>query len=724
MNQLNKTIRGIKRVMTVIWVVVLVNVLLLSVFAFHGISMTDFKNSTNQTIDTNRVLLAKRGSIVDRNGVVLAQTTETYNILCYLDPDRPNASDTPVYVVDKEDAASQLAAVLKISKTDILKYLKQDLSQTELGVKGRNLSLEIKNQIEALNITGIEFTKNYSRFYPNGSLAAHTIGFISEAENGLKIGKLGIEKNFNEELIGINGLENYQQDANGYRLPKTSYEIYPATNGENIYLTIDKGIQESLELALANVCKSVNSKEAWGGVIEVESGKVLGWAQYPTFDLNTLNIKNFNNIGIELPYEVGSTMKTFTYAATIDSNKSFNLNIKFNSNPFIVGEDKSGNIIRLSSKKNSIGTINNYANINFGTINFSTGFARSANSGIATLLEKYIKPSTFEDYLDKFGFFKKVNSNRFEDNPGTKIFTYSTEQITTGYGQGSTSTMLQLMQAYTGIMNEGKVVKPYFVEKITSSDHQKVTFQAKTEVVSVAISPTSAKQMVEAMKKNVDVSYGNARRYRLNNIDVVAKTGTSEVLSAGEYGNATIMSIMIGFPASDPKVICYYAVRTRSGYNIHDYAKYFKSVMRKTISALNLTNGPIGSEEPDNEPSIDDNILEIMPNLVNHSLTYSKNYLVNMKGELTTIGNGKSVIAQIPQANTNIIKGQKIFLLTDTKKVKMPNMFGWTRQEISCYFSLLQDFRVNIIGNGLVYQQSLAFGEAIHKDLEITLHLK
>ncbi len=724
-NKTNKRIKNIRKIMALIWTVIIINVLFLSTFSYHIISATDFSGHLTNVIIKNDIQ-AKRGSILDRNGNILAKTVESYKVICNINPDRINESDTPAYVVDKQHTADLLSPILKTTSEEIFGYLSfEDVEQVELGLAGNNITPAQKEEIEALNLPGIEFVDNYDRYYPNSELAAHLLGYVGVYDGETAItGLMGIEENYNDVLDGKDGKETYQQDSNGYRLPGSSYEIQKAVNGSHIQLTLDIGIQETLELALKNYCNKVDSNEAWGSVVEVDTGKVLAWAQYPSFDLNTLNIENYNNIGISLPYEVGSTMKSFTYAAAMDANPDFNMNATFDSGPFYIDEDKYGNIIRSDTYKSLFGSINNYAKHDYGVINFWEGFSRSANTGIATLLADYIDPYLYEEYLHDLGFFREINTDGFVSAPGVKQYTYSSEQITTAYGQGSTATMLHMMQAYTALLNGGDVVEPYFVEKIINPLTNEIQYEAKTQVVKEnVISEESSKRIIEAMKYNADDLYGVSKSYKINGVSIIAKTGTAEVPDGDGYGNDTIMSIAIGMPANDPKVICYYAVRTDTGHNVHNYPQYFKSVLLKTASTLGLSDKVIPDDD-ENKTNVDEDRERVIGNFSNHSLEYSNKIINNMDCQIVVVGEGNTVINQYPQAGAFVNKDQKVFLLTGFENIRMPDMIGWSRKEINGFFSLLNNFNVKIVGNGVVENQSLEVGQIISENTEITLNLK
>jgi penicillin-binding protein 2B len=716
---INQNIKRIRRTVTILAAIVLANVLIVTVFSFHVLSLTNFRYAVTSSKYITKVKIAKRGYIYDRNGNVFAQDNMAYNIIAVLDPKRASNENEVAYVDDKVGTAQKLAPILHEDEAYLLELLSQDTYQTELGAKGRGLSIEQKTAIEELNLNGIEFELTTSRYYPQGNMLANLIGYsLYDQENKALSGKMGIELLYNNELKGKNGELRYQQDAKENVLPGSEILLSEPVNGDNIYLTIDKNIQESLDHCLEGIAQEFDSDESWGAVMEVKTGKILAWSQYPSFDLNKLNAKNYYNMGIDIPYEVGSTMKPITYAAAYDY-KNFDIENKFDSGPFYVGF-KNNHIVRLSSKTGSIATINNWSHRDWGMISLSQGLSYSANTGIATLLADYLPADEFEKYLKEFGLFQSVGTDRFDDAPGTKVMDYPSEQITTGYGQGSTMTMLQLLQAYSAVMNNGKMVKPYFIDKITDSATGKVLQQGKTQVVGQPISAKAAQTVVEIMRRVANVGPSPAMGFRIPETTIIAKTGTAQIPVNGVYGHRVIASMVIGFPAEDPEVIVYYAFKANDSGSLHYRPQYLQSVMRTTYGNLELYK-----EQPNNQTESPQLVFSgTMPGLVNHTVSFARSKVQQLKLVPTVIGDGDEVIKQFPQMDEIVYSNKRVFLLTGYHGVKMPNMTGWSRKEVLIFATLLGNDNFKIEGDGLVYDQNIASGESIDQQSDIKVSLK
>ena len=233
----------------VVMSILIANVFVVAVEKKHLRSNTDLQKYADSANIRNEVLKSTRGYIYDKNGNIIAQDILTYNIYCVLSDQRPSYEGVIAYVADKEYTASVLSNILKMDKDKCLTYLSQDVYQTELGTAGRNLSKETKELIESYNLPGVEFTTSIQRSYPLGVFASNLIGFAQSDESGSTVGKMGAELYLEDYLKGKDGYRSYQADKNGYILPGMKEEVASPVNGANVYLTLDKELQETLEQA-------------------------------------------------------------------------------------------------------------------------------------------------------------------------------------------------------------------------------------------------------------------------------------------------------------------------------------------------------------------------------------------------------------------------------------------------------------------------------------------
>jgi penicillin-binding protein 2B len=548
--------------------------------------------------------------------------------------------------------------------------------------------------------------------------ASHLIGFAQyDAEKDSLVGKMGVEAIFNELLSGENGYEKYRVDKNGYRMLDGNLEEAAAVNGATIVLTIDKGIQESLEMAFDMTINTHKAELVWGSVMEIATGRILAWGHAPSFDPNNINIENYSNVGMQYAYEPGSTMKTFTYAAAMDIGKYVGTDT-FDSNYFRMGIEK-GLPVRTDDPGKTFAIINNYMKRTYGRVDFDFAYLLSLNTGIATLLTTVLPPSTYEEYLDKFGFFKPVNTDVYPEVEGVKNFRYPLEMITTGFGQGSSVTMLQMLQAYSAIFSDGTMVKPYFVEKVFDERTSEIIYQAQPTIVGKPIKESTALQMQALMDRTINDG-GTSRNYQIPEVRTMGKTGTSQVAIDGQYSkDKNIYSAMTALPAENPKYMVYYAFLAPTSTKAHQETAAVQHIFRR----LSLTYG-LYSE--DNGPTETAPVIELqLPNFINRSVLSFLTWNATMELPVTVIGNGERVINQFPEGNNTILNSQRLFVLTDGSEITMPDMTGWSRKDVTTFW-LLSNKAVFIEGSGLVSSQNIEPGTILtdQSELSVILTLK
>jgi penicillin-binding protein 2B len=675
----------------------------------HLISGADVKKWAENRGVEEKVISAVRGNIYDRNGEVIAKDSYTYTIVAYLNKSRyDEVNDKPAYVVDKEATAKKLAPILDMKESTILSYLnKTNLYQTYLGPKGKGLDLATKEKIEKLNLPGIEFESVVSRFYPNGVFASSTIGYATydEKENRM-VGKLGVEATYDDELKGTDGVEKVQVDNNGY--VKKVISSKPAVNGDDVYLTIDNNIQRIVESNMDEMLNSNPADFALAVVTDAKTNEVLAVSNRPTFDPNKLNIKDFNNPFVSLQFEPGSTMKTFTYAAAMDSGE-YNGSAKYYSGPAAIKEN--GVVVQ---------TVHNYENYNWGTISYDEGYMRSSNTGIVNLFEHYLKTSTFESYMSKFKFYQKTNIEIAGESSGQKVMNRKQEIYTSGFGQASSITPVQLMQAFSAITNEGKEMKPYITEKIVSSAGE-IIKEFKPTQVATPIKASTAKKMLKLMTKVVEDERGTGYKwYRLSDYTVAGKTGTAEYVVNGKYATCETCyytSFLMTAPASNPKVNIYLVTKHDTYPTYAARSKFIKNVASNTLAYLNVK-----SDKKSTTTTKEVNIFNL-ESFINKSVVYAKNKLNTNNIKYVILGNGKIIQNQEPLPYSDISSNQKIFLLTNAKSYQMIDLTGYSKADVLKLTSLL-NLKVTIKGEGYVYKQSINVGTTLTDKHSLTVYLK
>lgn len=715
MRRSNNVLRFIYIIALIAISLVVINVFLVSIFKVHFRSHTSLDSYIKNVSSVSETVHAKRGNILSSGGELVAQDERTYDVICYLSKTRTKANGEPAYVTDPMYTSQVLAIVLDGNQQDIYYNLTSNpnLYQTEIGLVGRNISQEKKDEIDSYNLPGIDYRSSYSRKYPQGAaFAPYLIGFAQSDETGKLVGKMGLESYLNSELSGIDGYHIYQQDKNGYVLTGMYEETKDAENGYDVYTTIDSSIQDALVASFDELAEGAG--DSWGSIVEIETGKILGWAQKPDFDPNLLNIESYNNLGAQLPYEPGSVFKSFIYAAAMDSGV-YNGDNAYDSSKFCYLS--SGSEPYRTYSDDNYGCISNANGKDWGSISLDYGLIFSSNVATSTLLTNYLGTEKYLDYVKKFGFFKEVDTDGISEDVGSLNYTYPSEKLSLTYGQGSSVTMLQLLQGYTAIFGNGEMVKPYYIDKIVDTDADKVIYQGKRTVVDRVISEDTARNMQDLLKRVVYDARGTASIYKVDEVEIIAKTGTAEAIENGAYGKDTyVNSVMLAFPADKPKYMIYYAYVYPYDYGNVDNTGAIKNLIRKVALLTNVNY--------DSSSSIAEEITRSdMPNLINMDVNEAESNLRQSGYDVYIIGNGTRVTKQYPEVNDNVYTNEKVYLYTNNGPTQLPNFAGWTRKELITYWNI-SGYAINFDGFGVAYEQSIPPGTTITSDDEVTVYFR
>lgn len=717
MKRSNKTLRFVYVIALIVTFIVVLNVFLVTIGKIHMRSGTSLNSYLESVSTVNETVYAQRGHIYDANGEVVAQDIKTYDIICYLSKDRKGNGNTPAYVDDPLYTAKALSTIIGIDETTCFKYLSQEgLYQTELGPLGRNLSEETKKEIlDYPGLHGIGFKESSSRMYPQkDDFAPYLIGFAQSNDKGKLVGKMGLEAYLNDELSGTDGSHVYQMSKQGYVLPGMYEEYNAETNGYDVYTTIDTSIQEALADSFDDIITVNNASKAWGAVVEINSGKILAWGQTPGFDPNTLEIEDYLNTGTQFPYEPGSVFKSIIYAAAMDLGV-YNGDATYNSETYCFSS--RGNTPYRTYSSDNYGCITNAAGKSWGTISFDYGLIYSSNVATMTLLENYVGTQNFIDYVIKFGFFQDVDSDGIDEVTGVKHYFYPAEKLSLTYGQGSSVTMLQLLQAYTAIFGNGEMVKPYFIDKIVDPETNELVYEGERTVVGNPIKEQTARDLQKLLARVVSDPHGTAMYYAIDEVDIMAKTGTSEISLIGEGYNSddSISSVMMAFPAENPKYMLYYAYISPYNYYNHLNSSVIKELTKRVAI---LTNSGVTPQK------VTSNTYETytMDNLTNLSIDDAYDALEDKAVDIIVIGDGNKVIDQYPKVNSTYYSNSKVFLLTNGKEITIPDFTSWTRKDVVTYWNL-SGIPIVINGYGVVYEQSILPYTIVNKDDELILYL-
>ena len=668
----------------------------------------NLKELASRRTTRTQVLSARRGNIYSNDGEVLAQNVSAYKLIAYLDSKRTTNKKKPQHVIEKEKTAEALAPILGMEKDEILKYLnKENVYQTEFGVKGKNLTELVKKQIEDLNLPGLDFIESFKRYYPKGEFASYTIGYAktnTDEETGKETikGEMGIEKSYESVLKGEDGYITYQKDLKGYQIPNTPVLKKEATQGKDIYLTIESNVQFFIEQALKNAANNYSFEWFHITILDAKTGAVLGTATSPSFDPNTRNISNYLDMLVASPYEPGSTMKTFTYMAAME-NGVYDGSETYRSGTYVTTDGTE---------------IGDWDRNGWGTITFDHGYAMSSNTAIINMIERHMDSMMLRQYFKKLGFGKKTGLNLPNESAGKINFKYETEVYNAGFGQGITTTPIQNVQALTSLTNDGIMLKPYIVSKIVDPETNEVILENKRNELERVASTMTVQKMLQLMDDCVNISGNTGTWFRINSGELIGKTGTSQIASNNGSGylagkENVITSFSGIYPKSDPQYIIYVSAQRPTNGNM----KTISSAVKEIVNNLSKYYGT------EAKPSDTNKAKEFkLDNYVNKKVESAKTTLDSLGIKYTIIGNGTKITKQYPEKNDIITQADTLYLITNDSELKVPNVSGLSSKTAKTLLEKL-GLKVNLNGVGYVTEQSIPEGTKITKGLEITLTL-
>lgn len=541
----------------------------------------------------------KRGSITDANGTILASSEKVYNVVLdckVMLSDEKSQEPTLDALVECFDLnRSELSAYVSQNPNSQYYVLKKRISYDEMNgflTKKTEHNAEAAKSEDIGKINGVWFEEEYVRRYPNNTLACDVIGFTGSDNNGT----YGIEEYYNDVLNGTNGREyGYLNDDS--TLERTTVA---AVDGYSVVSTIDANIQAICEKYIKqfNAEHLNEAREGLGanniGVIiqDVNNGDILAMASYPDFDLNnpkdlsnyyteeeiaqmeeddtyydTLNAL-WKNFCISETYEPGSTAKSMTLAAGIETGKIIG-NETYNCGGYL---DVADQHIRCNVRTGH------------GTLDVSGALEQSCNVAFMKIGEA-IGKTTLLQFLSTFNIGLKTNIDLAgEARTASLVFTDSTmgtaELATSSFGQGYNVTMIEMITAFSSIVNGGYYYEPHVVSKIVNSNGDTIKNIA-TRVLKQTISETTSEQMREYLYNAVAV--GTGKTARPAGYEIGGKTGTAQTLPRG---NGQYVVSFIGFAPADNPQIAIYCVVDRPNVADQAHATYATGIVKNILTEV------------------------------------------------------------------------------------------------------------------------------------------
>lgn len=563
-------------------------------FYWQVIEGENLARAASMQRNLTRQIPAERGTIYARDGKILAGNEAGYLVFAS--------------TVDLKDSvagvAKKLAGIIVAAQTEQLSKLTLLKGQVLPTVDAKAIELDLvaklskpnnyyiplvrrlpqiyTDQIKELNIFGLGFDPEPLRMYPEGSLAATTLGFVGSNTDGEQVGYFGLEGFYNAELSGKSGVESLEKDAAGRPIPIGSFDILPPRDGRDLTTTIDRFVQFIVEKHLREGVEKFGAKSGTATVLDPKTGDILASVTWPAFDPR--GFERYDKAGYKDgltgdTYEPGSTFKIATMAIGLDTG--------------LVGPDTSCPVCHeaLVVQGHSIRTWNNKYFTSGETM--TKILEHSNNVGTAWLAGK-VGRDKFYEYAKKFGLGDKTGLDIEGEETGVFYSGSSALQpldlATMGFGQGFSTTALKILQIAGAIANGGVMMEPRLVSRITDLDRE-IVLEPKS--VGQVIKPETARVLTQMLVKAVE--NGEAKRLVPPGYRVAGKTGTAQIAIAGKYDPNKTIASFVGFtPAEDPKfaMIVKYVEPTTTPHGATTAVPTFMAITKDLFGYYGLAPNP------------------------------------------------------------------------------------------------------------------------------------
>lgn len=497
-----------------------------------------------------------RGSIYDRNGNPLAQSTKVKSLYA-----------APTQIGDPAVAADKLAKLLHIDRDELYERL-TSRAKAVVVVKRKLSDAEVA-RVEAAALPGLHFIGESKRVYSGNSTASHILGFVDIDENG----KGGIEVAFDKHIRGKEGRISLEVDA--LRNPY-NHVIEESVPGADVKLTIDLVIQREVERSLASAIKANGASGGTIVVVRPATGEILALANYPYFDPNQVGKSNDNqraNRAVEFAFEPGSIFKLVPYAAALEENV-------IRPNTMI---DCGGGEIRLPGRIIHDGK--------YGLLSASQALAKSSN-GAAIKVGQWLGNERLARYIEAFGFGKSTGielpgESRGIFRPASKWDASSIGSIPMGHEIGVTA--LQAVAAFAAIANGGEWVQPYIVSSVISPAGEVIE---KRQIEKRRVVSESTAEQLKSMLEDV-VAKGTGKKAQVLGYRAAGKTGTAQKFDTRlkRYSKVLHVASFAGFaPVENPEIACLVSIDEPRGSHLGGdvAAPVFARVVGETLSLLGV----------------------------------------------------------------------------------------------------------------------------------------
>ncbi len=574
-------------------------------------------------------LMAERGTIYDRNGVVLATSNLTYSV--YL---------RPVAIKDKENTARQVADILGLAYENVLRKA-SSTTVSEWLIKmqvDKTTALQLAGQ----QLPGVYLSQTYQRSYPVGSVGAQVLGLVSVDNHGQE----GLEAYYDDYLRGQDGKVATQSDLRGIKIENGVEYYLPAIAGDNLVLNLDAGVQNIVQNIISRAYTEHQAKSVSALVVDIRNGGIVASAAAPYYDLNeqprddvaTLlaQIKNSPMINV---LEPGSTFKIITLAAALEAGVvSLDDRFMCAGSRTIAGEK----IKCWKTKGHGIQTlaegVNNSCNCVFMDLALRLG------------VDKYY------DYLAKFGIGQKAGVDFYGEPSGlllNKKYVREVDLARIGFGQAIAVSPVQFIATVSALVGDGNLRSPRFVDRI---GEQTLPTNVKRQILSPQTSATLSKLLYGV------VTTGSGKKAAVPGYQIGGKTGTAQKYQNGAIAQGKYVSSFLGYlsVAGEPRYACYlYVDEPSTGvyYGSIVAAPYVGEIFAALAQYLKL---PYDAQYANGQ----DNTLISVPDVRGLSVADAEKVLTKAGCFVEVDGDGDTITGSFPVYDSQIKKGEPVVLFT------------------------------------------------------------
>jgi cell division protein FtsI/penicillin-binding protein 2 len=635
-------------------------------FSQHERLANRARQQQQNAIDTS----PQRGELLDRHGRQLAQSVQTVSL--FLDPDGLDLGQL-------ECTAQQLSQSLGMNYKDLLAQFReaQEAKRRFLWI-ARRLDADQGNKLVALKLPGLQSVLEPKRYYPNGPLAAHVLGYVGLDGDGLG----GLERSYNAKIAGEPGKLFLEKDARGK--PYESFEI-ASKPGQTVVLTIDQSIQYHAEQALNAAVRSSRAKSGTVIVLDPRNGDVLALANAPGFnpnDVSASSAETRSNWALQNIYEPGSTFKVVAFAAALEKQL---VRVDDHIDGQMGAITVAGRVIHDHKP--------------FGTITIAEALAKSSNVA-AIKLGLRVGDPTMYDYIKRFGFGSKTGIELPGETAGLlrKVERWQPSSIgSIAIGQEIGVTPVQMAAAFGALANNGVRVAPHIIREIRNETGA-VVYQPQPEqrrVIGAEIA-VALRGMLEGVTLR-----GTAKAAQLDGYSAAGKTGTAQKIDpkTKAYSPTKFVASFVGFaPVSNPQVVIVVVVDEPGGaYHGGDVAApIFREVAEQIL--------PILGTMPDIET-------KSAPDLV-AQVDQDPERAAKLREEQMRAEQERK--ATLPTVDSNGGRGGEVVYAVGTRKAMlMPDLRGRSVRDVARTCAQL-GLQVEARGEGRVFKQSPAAGSEVN----------